>query len=253
MHNNIMECLDNTSISDLVRGYLRKADTDSFACLICHALFEKGVIYPIGERLLDAEKAAQEHVATVHGDMFDLLIGLGKEQTGLTEVQEGLLKHIRAGLQDREIAKKMGDKSPSTVRNQRFYLRKQKKQAKLFLALMELLEEGSPAADFIDFHADIPTADDRAIVTADEAEAILAKYFIDEGRYVLKRFPLKQKEKLVVLNRISEFFEGGRTYTEKEVNGILSPAYDDYATIRRYLIEYGFLVRKPDGSEYRRA
>jgi hypothetical protein len=253
MNNKIIFYLDNTSVSNLARGYARETDTDSHTCLICGQEFEQGVIYRNGERLLDAEKAAKEHVAAVHGDMFDVLIGLGKEQTGLTEVQEGLLKHIRAGLPDRDIAKQMGDKSPSTVRNQRFYLRKQKKQAKLFLALMELLEEGSSAAHFVDFHADIPTKDDRAIVTMDEAEAILSKYFVDEGRYVLKRFPLKQKEKLVILNRISEFFEDGKTYTEKEVNGILSPSFDDYVTIRRYLIEYGFLVRKPDGSEYRRA
>jgi hypothetical protein len=26
--------------------------------------------------------------------------------------------------------------------------------------------------------------------------------------------------------------------------------YDDYVTVRRYLIEYGFLDRKDDGSQY---
>jgi hypothetical protein len=35
------------------------------------------------------------------------------------------------------------------------------------------------------------------------------------------------------------------------VNEILKNAYEDYATLRRYLIEYDFMDRKADGSQYR--
>ena len=47
-----------------------------------------------------------------------------------------------------------------------------------------------------------------------------------------------------------EQFEPGRTYTEKEVNGILRDIFDDYVTLRRYLIEYGFLERTRDCRTY---
>ncbi|MFR2551837.1 MAG: DUF2087 domain-containing protein [Clostridioides difficile] len=40
-----------------------------------------------------------------------------------------------------------------------------------------------------------------------------------------------------------EQFERGKKYSEKEVNQILESIYDDFATIRRYLIEYGFMSR----------
>ena len=34
------------------------------------------------------------------------------------------------------------------------------------------------------------------------------------------------------------------------MNGILQEIYDDYVTIRRYLVEYRFIDREPDGSRY---
>ena len=40
------------------------------------------------------------------------------------------------------------------------------------------------------------------------------------------------------------------TYSEKEVNKILSRVYEDYVLLRRYLIEYGFLDRTRDGAVY---
>ena len=46
-------------------------------------------------------------------------------------------------------------------------------------------------------------------------------------------------------------FEPGRDYAEKEINKIIKPIYKDFSTIRRYLIEYGFLTRSADCSVYR--
>lgn len=37
---------------------------------------------------------------------------------------------------------------------------------------------------------------------------------------------------------------------EQGLNQALEEFYEDYVLIRRYLIEYGFIDRKPDGSEY---
>ncbi|MFZ7103251.1 MAG: DUF2087 domain-containing protein [Peptococcaceae bacterium] len=53
-----------------------------------------------------------------------------------------------------------------------------------------------------------------------------------------------------VLREIADKLQGDRIYSEKEVNRILKSVNDDYVTVRRYLIEYGYLDRKPDGSQY---
>lgn len=37
---------------------------------------------------------------------------------------------------------------------------------------------------------------------------------------------------------------------EREVNEILKGIYPDFASLRRYLIEYGFFERTRDGSAY---
>ena len=42
----------------------------------------------------------------------------------------------------------------------------------------------------------------------------------------------------------------GKKYSEKEVNQILESIYDDFATIRRYLIEYGFMSRNKECTKY---
>lgn len=49
------------------------------------------------------------------------------------------------------------------------------------------------------------------------------------------------------------FFEPGRRYSEREVNAVLSSRYDDYSTLRRYLIDEGLLTRSPAGSAYWRS
>ncbi len=45
-------------------------------------------------------------------------------------------------------------------------------------------------------------------------------------------------------------FSKGKIYSEKDINKILKRIYDDNATIRRYLIEYGFFDRSKDCSKY---
>ena len=45
-------------------------------------------------------------------------------------------------------------------------------------------------------------------------------------------------------------FEKEKKYTEQEVSEILKNLYDDFATLRRYFIEYGFMARSKDGLQY---
>ena len=73
------------------------------------------------------------------------------------------------------------------------------------------------------------------------------KYFF-EG--FLTEFPPKEKQRLVVLREIYNQLKVNHAYNEQELNQMLKGYYEDYVLIRRYLIEYGFLDRKADGSHY---
>lgn len=66
----------------------------------------------------------------------------------------------------------------------------------------------------------------------------------------LRQFPAKEKRKAVVLTVLAELFVKEKIYTEKEINEILKAVYTDFATLRRYLIDYRYLDRKSDGSAY---
>lgn len=49
---------------------------------------------------------------------------------------------------------------------------------------------------------------------------------------------------------MAQRFEPGERYTERQVNAELSSLYDDTATLRRYLVDEGFLDRA-DGEYWR--
>lgn len=68
--------------------------------------------------------------------------------------------------------------------------------------------------------------------------------------FVLKVFPAKEKKKYVLLTYIIKLFKTGVKYTEKEINEILKPVYEDYVIIRRYLVDYHFLDRLDNGQAY---
>lgn len=56
-----------------------------------------------------------------------------------------------------------------------------------------------------------------------------------------------------MFDALIDHFEFGRDYTEKEVNEILGAVYDDYAILRRYLVDTGRLDRDSYGHHYWRA
>lgn len=253
MSDRKAEMFGAASLEDLTAGYLR--EDCAYLCLYCDARFEEGLVYPVEGGLAQAERAAQEHVEKSHGGAFEALLGLGAEAAGLTELQGKLLRLLHEGRGDREIAAEIGGKSESTVRNHRFNLRRRAGEAKVFLALMGLLEapgKAQAADPFVAYPANMPLRDERMAVTSSEAQAIEARCLrrTGSGGLEIGFWPRKQKEKLVVLLRVAELFERGRRYTEQEVNAVLIPVFGDHVTIRRYLIEYRLLERMPDGSAY---
>ena len=81
----------------------------------------------------------------------------------------------------------------------------------------------------------------------------LEDYFDSIAPLSLKTFSFKKQKtekRLFILSEISKQFETGRRYSHKEINSILKAIYDDYATIRRALIDYDFMDRTDDLREY---
>ncbi len=92
--------------------------------------------------------------------------------------------------------------------------------------------------------------DARYEITQQEEQKILSTVFASMQPLRLKTFPPKEKKKMVILRTIAKEFEEGIRYSEVQVNEILKDIYPDYVTLRRYLIEYGYLERTRDGSAY---
>jgi hypothetical protein len=65
--------------------------------------------------------------------------------------------------------------------------------------------------------------------------------FVREGR--LTSLPSRRPMLLAAGAFLAERFEPGRDYREAEVNAILANDAPDHATLRRLLVDEGFLVR----------
>ena len=239
------QLLAQASVDDLKRGYVFDATQDRFLCLRCGFKTEPGQIYRTADAYYDAEKFIRIHIDTEHGSALQILLQLDKRWTGLTELQTQLINLFAGGVSDQEIANQLGTGSVSTIRNHRFLLREKLKQAKCFLAIGELMEELSQTK------STVPMAKIPATVSAEE-QKIIATYFPQGIDGPLTTYPGREKRRLIILRQLTERFVPHRAYSEKEVNAILSAAYEDHVLLRRQLIEYGFLSRRPDGSEYRR-
>lgn len=88
------------------------------------------------------------------------------------------------------------------------------------------------------------SAEDGVSEDASEEEKFRAKVvrdFFDGER--LKSIPAQRKKRVIVLQHLLRHFAPDRAYTEREVNEILRPMHEDVATLRRELVDYGYLVR----------
>ena len=248
---NVSDLFWQASLADIKRGYIHQAASDEFICLICGQNFVNGIIYPDSGQLYEAKKYIEVHIAANHRSSFHYLLSLDKNLTGLTDHQRTILELFYAGQSDNDIAKSINTGSTSTIRNHRFNLREKQKQAKVFLAIMELLGEHVPKKQtFIDIPLSSRKIDDRFAITEEESEKILAAHFKHGLDGPLDTFPLKEKKRVTILRHILKYFTANKSYTEKEITAILQPIYADYALLRRLLIEYGFMDRTQDGSAY---
>lgn len=196
------EIIRNATIEDFKRGYLWDAKKGEFICLIC------GKNIGINTEILNGHMLA-------HGSPVERLLILDKKYTGLTEIQKELLDMVSSKFSDKEIAINLAC-SESTVRNIRFSLRERARQARAFLAIMELVDEGTS----------------------------------NSMNHKIRYFPIKEEKRKALLPRFASLFEPNRLYTENEVKVIINKVYDDDALIRRYLVDYGYLKRDKYGEKY---
>lgn len=82
----------------------------------------------------------------------------------------------------------------------------------------------------------------------DDEESVLRTFFRN-GR--LTEIPAKESKRRIVLERIALEFEPGVRYDERTVNAVVGRFFGDHASIRRYLVDEGFLAR--ERGEYWRA
>jgi hypothetical protein len=252
----MIDKLANMTLEEIKDGYMFISQLDKYQCNMCGKEFENGEIFKIDDRYFDAEKMIKIHIQKEHGDVLQHLTTCDKKFTGITENQSELLNMIGLGMTDSEISKKMGV-TPATIRHQRFTFREKAKQAKLYLAIYELAFNGMKNKkhidrkdDIIDIHKGAKMVDDRYCITKAEEDQILLAMFSSLTPLRLKNFSSKEKKKIVILKKIAEQFDKNKHYNEKELNNIIKQIYEDFATIRRYLLEYGFMERTKDCSEY---
>ncbi len=79
---------------------------------------------------------------------------------------------------------------------------------------------------------------------------ILNRFLDDQNRVTV--WPAKPANKSLILDYLVTKFEINRVYREKEVNEILNAwhTFEDWAVLRRALIDEGYMTRDINGYEY---
>ena len=77
---------------------------------------------------------------------------------------------------------------------------------------------------------------------------VIKNYTNPDG--TLKTIPTQLKKLDAILRYVLKAFQPGARYTEKQVNEILQHYNEDYAQLRRELVEQGYMRRQGGGGEY---
>ncbi len=87
-----------------------------------------------------------------------------------------------------------------------------------------------------------------AALSADPATAAVLRAFVRGGR--ITSFPVARAKRRLLLEHVAGGFEPGVRYPEGQVNDLLRAWYDDYAALRRYLVDE-LLLDREDGIYWR--
>lgn len=89
-----------------------------------------------------------------------------------------------------------------------------------------------------------------APATRPSADDVVAR-FVRDGRLMAIPLDKNWEQVRLVMGWLGEAFEHGRVYTEKELKEMLAHHALDHATLRRYLVDTGVLVRNNKGLYWR--
>lgn len=127
------------TLEELTRGYVWSEEEQLYQCIFCGDKFEEGLIYSSREKSVNALRAMQEHIFDEHGSVFECLLDLDKQMNGLSDAQKDVLEGLYYEKDNKAIGEEMGI-SDATVRTYKFNLQKMKRRARIFLAMMEQIE-----------------------------------------------------------------------------------------------------------------
>ena len=127
------------TLEELTRGYVWSEEEQLYQCIFCGDKMEEGLIYSSRGKSVNALRAMQEHIFDEHGSVFECLLNLDKQMNGLSDAQKDVLEGLYYEKDNKAIGKEMGI-SDATVRTYKFNLQKLKRRARIFLAMMEQIE-----------------------------------------------------------------------------------------------------------------
>lgn len=127
------------TLEELTRGYVWSEEEQLYQCIFCGDKMEEGLIYSSRGKSVNALRAMQEHIFDEHGSVFECLLDLDKQMNGLSDAQKDVLEGLYYEKDNKAIGKEMGI-SDATVRTYKFNLQKMKRRARIFLAMMEQIE-----------------------------------------------------------------------------------------------------------------
>ena len=127
------------TLEELTRGYVWSEEEQLYQCIFCGDKMKQGLIYSSRGKSVNALRAMQEHIFDEHGSVFECLLNLDKQMNGLSDAQKDVLEGLYYEKDNKAIGKEMGI-SDATVRTYKFNLQKMKRRARIFLAMMEQIE-----------------------------------------------------------------------------------------------------------------
>lgn len=88
----------------------------------------------------------------------------------------------------------------------------------------------------------VPSDQSATATDADRERTKTIRDFFKDG--TLKQIPAQRRKRVFVLQHLMERFTPRTEYTEKTINDMLKRAHPDFATLRRELVDYGFMNRE---------
>lgn len=189
------------------------------------------------------------HLEEVHGGPVAALLTSSDRNNTLTARQRDLLAAFARGDSDNEIATNLGV-SLSTVRHQRFTFRSKADQARLYLAQFQAAFGDNTEQAHLLRLPQTPYTRGISITRAEYQRVVAKNFSTDTGQLRLEALPRREKQRLAVCYRVCMLLESGRVYTRADFNQLLGAVWADYNYLTRTLIDFGFISRTTDGTQY---